>query len=655
MIEKIKQQLAQFELGMPTASTRMASSDQQTLPARLTGHSRARTVASAKMANHKNTPVREVEPMGSQLAPAKAANKAKTLMSLKASMAEQDMVKNLQKQQTQYKQQIRHLERELKRLKQNDVMSSCELNIEDLQFSEEDFLGDGAFADVFYGLYSGKGVAIKRLKGLLSSSDESYFNAEVSLLRELRHPNVVLLLGVCRDREGRPLMVLEYMENGSLFSVLHDFERSGLDHVAFYQISKDTVIGMNYLHKHKPGPVLHLDLKSMNVLLDEYGKAKIADFGFSKLKSNTDSGSENQLSVESRKGSPAWMAPETLQQGKVSTKSDVYSFGIILWEMLTREKPYEGMGLFQVMEGVAKKGLRPVIPGWVPKELTSLINLCWHAQPSQRPSFQEVLDILDNLHLPPEWKSLLDAAGVPRIVLEDPEVTRSIVEFVHLSLNVSDSSSSIPTSGGGLSESMIDQERQMIDLEVVSAFEMLTRKQKEKSYRTLVPALSSLASSVGDDRDRSDVNNDISDVWDIQVHSTPVAEDSDTPRALSQMEKSKEDLKITELYTHESRPRTVIGSSAEPIRSQISEDVLRNQKAKLRPTTVAPHPSQLANLASVDEGKLNTIAAVIKQALNDRREFMLDDTSSERGEDDRSSMMGGDTTRRTDDDVTRNK
>ena len=93
------------------------------------------------------------------------------------------------------------------------------------KLSYPDFLGDGAFADVFYGLYSGKGVAIKRLKGLLSSSDESYFNAEVSLLRELRHPNVVLLLGVCRDREGRPLMVLEYMENGSLFSVLHDFER----------------------------------------------------------------------------------------------------------------------------------------------------------------------------------------------------------------------------------------------------------------------------------------------------------------------------------------------------------------------------------------------------------------------------------------------
>ncbi len=74
-------------------------------------------------------------------------------------------------------------------------------------------------------------------------------------------------------------------------------------------------------------------------------------------RTNTESGTEKMLSVESRKGSPAWMAPETLQQGKVSTKSDVYSFGIILWEMLTREKPYEGMGLYHVLEGVTK-GLR---------------------------------------------------------------------------------------------------------------------------------------------------------------------------------------------------------------------------------------------------------------------------------------------------------
>ncbi len=147
-----------------------------------------------------------------------------------------------------------------------------------------DFIGDGAFADVFRGYYSGIEVAVKRLKGLLSSSDESYFNAEVAILRQLIHPNVVLLLGVCRDSEGRPLMVLEYMANGSLFDVLHNFERPGLDHTAFYQISKDMAVGMNFLHRHKPGPILHLDLKSMNVLLDQFGKAKIADFGFSKLK-----------------------------------------------------------------------------------------------------------------------------------------------------------------------------------------------------------------------------------------------------------------------------------------------------------------------------------------------------------------------------------
>ena len=75
--------------------------------------------------------------------------------------------------------------------------------------------------------------------------------------------------------------------------------RSGLDHVAFYQISKDMAVGMNYLHRHKPGPVLHLDLKSMNVLLDGYGRAKIGDFGFSKLKLVTFrvQGSPNSLSL----------------------------------------------------------------------------------------------------------------------------------------------------------------------------------------------------------------------------------------------------------------------------------------------------------------------------------------------------------------------
>ena len=223
-----------------------------------------------------------------------------------------------------------------------------------------------------------------------------------------------------------------------------------------------------------------------------------------------------------------------------------------------------------------------------------------------------MLDILDNLHLPMEWKSLLDAAGVPRIALEDPDVTRSIVEFVHLSLNVSDSSSSVPTSGGGLSESLLHEERQMIDLEVVSAFEMLTRKQKEKSYQSLVPALTNLSGSTSEKS--SLLNSQMKDIESLLDKSSSDV----TPRASSQMQPQSninEKREQPNLFTHESRPRTVIGTAGEPMRPQISDTVLQLQKSKLRPTTVAPHPSQLANLASVDEGRLSSIAAVIKQVI----------------------------------------
>ena len=104
----------------------------------------------------------------------------------------------------------------------------------------------------------------------------------MNLLKELRHPRVVLLMGVCTTSQ-LPLMLLEYMGLGSLYSYLHDPTKASLDHAAFYQIARDMALGMNYLHLHRP-VVLHLDLKSMNVLLNTHLRAKIADFGFSKLR-----------------------------------------------------------------------------------------------------------------------------------------------------------------------------------------------------------------------------------------------------------------------------------------------------------------------------------------------------------------------------------
>ncbi|ELU17132.1 hypothetical protein CAPTEDRAFT_146577, partial [Capitella teleta] len=240
----------------------------------------------------------------------------------------------------------------------------------------------GAFSRVFKASFQGAIVAVKRLKVPLSSQDKNYFTAEVSLLRELRHPRVVLLLGVCMNGP-LPLMVLEFMARGSLFHHLHDPHNPSLDHAAYFQIAHDMALGMNYLHCHR-SEILHLDLKSMNVLLTSHLRAKIADFGFSKLRHDADVAAKN---ATVKQGTPAWMSPELLQSGQISTKADVYSFGIILWEMLTRLNPYEGSTSFQIIDKT-RKGHRPVIPESCPENLESLIRACWAQNPALRPQFK---------------------------------------------------------------------------------------------------------------------------------------------------------------------------------------------------------------------------------------------------------------------------
>ncbi|KAK7495292.1 hypothetical protein BaRGS_00013474, partial [Batillaria attramentaria] len=197
------------------------------------------------------------------------------------SMTKRQLLDEIRREKDKHRQSVRHLKSELTRLQHNDPVKKSEIERQDIVFSQSDLVGEGAFSQVFRGQYQGAEVAIKRLNTPLSSHDKNYFAAEVSLLRDLRHPRVVLLIGVsCADR--LPIMVLEFMAGGDLYALIHDPRRSWLDHAEFYQIARDVSSGMVYLHNHRP-PVLHLDLKSMNVLLTATHRAKIGDFGFSKL------------------------------------------------------------------------------------------------------------------------------------------------------------------------------------------------------------------------------------------------------------------------------------------------------------------------------------------------------------------------------------
>ncbi|XP_067663814.1 uncharacterized protein [Haliotis asinina] len=344
------------------------------------------------------------------------------------SMSKRELLDEIRKEKDDHRKQIRHLQSELTRLQHNDPVRKSELDYKDLQYQEEDLIGEGTFSRVYRARYQGADVAVKRLRVPLSSQDKNYFAAEVSLLRDLRHPRVVMLIGVSTSRR-LPIMVLEYMSKGNLFALLHNPNRESLDHAEYYQIARDIAAGMVYLHNHRPS-VLHLDLKSMNVLIGTGDRAKIADFGFSKLKHEADQNAAKASKMKEQiQGSPAWMAPELLQAGEVTPKADVYSFGIILWEMLTREIPYDGSSMFQILEKV-RLNKRPDIPAECPVELAGFIARCWDNNPARRPVFKEVLSTLESLSFPPDWRALFQQAGVPQEALEDVQSTRNIISLV---------------------------------------------------------------------------------------------------------------------------------------------------------------------------------------------------------------------------------
>ncbi len=149
-------------------------------------------------------------------------------------------------------------------------------------------------------------------------------------MESLRHPNIVMFMGACTKSPGNLAIVLEFCKNNCLWALLQDL-RIPLSWEKRLELAIGVAKGMMYLHSFAV-PVLHRDLKSLNVLLDEYYTPKIADFGWTRLLAE-----KMTLKV----GTFQWMAPEVILTKTYTEKADVYSFGIILWEIASREPPYK--------------------------------------------------------------------------------------------------------------------------------------------------------------------------------------------------------------------------------------------------------------------------------------------------------------------------
>ncbi|KAI9080454.1 hypothetical protein K1719_037568 [Acacia pycnantha] len=263
----------------------------------------------------------------------------------------------------------------------SDGTDVWEINTNLLKF--EDKVGSGSFGDLYKGTYCSQVVAIKVLKPELTNTDMlREFAQEVYIMRKIRHRNVVQFIGAC-TRPPNPCIVTEFMSRGSLYDFLHK-QRGVFKLPSLLKVAIDVSKGMNYLHQNN---IIHRDLKTANLLMDENEVVKVADFGVARVKIQS-----GVMTAET--GTYRWMAPEIIEHKPYDQKADVFSFGITLWELLTRELPYSYLTPLQAAVGVVQKGLRPTIPKSTHPRLSELLQRCWQQDPKDRPEFSEIIEIL---------------------------------------------------------------------------------------------------------------------------------------------------------------------------------------------------------------------------------------------------------------------
>lgn len=283
---------------------------------------------------------------------------------------------------------------------QQQRVRAREIPIQSVRFLQE--LGEGAFGKVYQGELIGiigpgtSIVAIKTLKPGANQKTRSDFQREADLMTDLRHPNIVCLIGVC-FQEDPHCMIFEHMAHGDLheFLITHSpnvdsdasepMEESSnvLSPTDMSFIAIQIAAGIEYLAGHH---YVHRDLAARNCLVGENLTVKISDFGLSR-----DIYAADYYRVQSKSLLPVrWMPPESILYGKFTTESDVWSFGVVLWEIYSYGlQPYYGYSNQEVIEMIRSRQLLPC-PEDCPSRMYAFMVECWHEVPNRRPTFAEI-------------------------------------------------------------------------------------------------------------------------------------------------------------------------------------------------------------------------------------------------------------------------
>ncbi|XP_013651522.2 putative proline-rich receptor-like protein kinase PERK11 [Brassica napus] len=202
-------------------------------------------------------------------------------------------------------------------------------------FSKRFVIGEGGFGCVFKGILSeGKPIAIKQLKSI---SAEGYreFKAEVEIISRVHHRHLVSLVGYCICEQHR-FLIYEFVPNNTLDYHLHGKDLPVLEWTRRVKIAIGAAKGLAYLHEDCHPKIIHRDIKSSNILLDDEFEAQVADFGLARLNDTAQSHISTRVM-----GTFGYLAPEYASSGKLTDRSDVFSFGVVLLELITGRKPVD--------------------------------------------------------------------------------------------------------------------------------------------------------------------------------------------------------------------------------------------------------------------------------------------------------------------------
>ncbi|MBA0841924.1 hypothetical protein Goarm_001776, partial [Gossypium armourianum] len=269
-------------------------------------------------------------------------------------------------------------------------------------FKEE--LGKGSFGAVYKGsLNRGRNlIAVKRLEKLVEEGERE-FQAEMRAIGRAHHKNLVRLLGYCAE-DSKRVLVYEYMGNGSLADLLFK-SRQRPDWDERTRIALDVARGILYLHEECETPIIHCDIKPQNILMDDYWRAKISDFGLAKLLMG-----DHTRTFTVVRGTRGYMAPEWHKNVPISAKADVYSYGIVLLETVfcrrnldtTVSNPEEIMLSILVYKCLVEKKLDKLVLGEEvdKKSLERMVMValwCIQDEPALRPSIKTVVMMLEGI------------------------------------------------------------------------------------------------------------------------------------------------------------------------------------------------------------------------------------------------------------------